>query len=517
MPAKKTPAAAAVQPATSKPAAKKVTAKKPKTRASQTGTITLENNKAPKNLDRLYIPGMSENVAGYDAGIPKWLFESGMTMQVYKNWAAKPGDSISVGKLLDNGSMEVWITKVLTAGEEQHNYYLFSISQKHLPDGLYALVYSVTYNDGSGRDRSYPLLTAVKTDIPAGDDKDQMEPGHSELRFSVSEREIVPGNASRGCTVTLEPYPNMSPTDQVILHWGSVIITQDVPGVGKPTVITVTYQHIVEAGDSQGLRVWLEVIDLVGNISTPGSAHITVSVNLDMTRPDGPVIVNGGPPGYIDLEVLNEQPLELQFFTPAHIGLAGDLYDVMLRCYPPKGGVKVIHKFVPLTQPGRPHKAFFDYLDIRAAAEGSIEASFVLRKSAEPFEIYSKKTTAEVKGSIFRLEAPHIEGYADDHIADDPEHVIVNIPYYAWRRPSDRIALILRYVKTLNEVIVHIETNEVGLSWQEGSPVKRLIYRAQLEQFKGYRPELYYVISTGFTRARAVDLNESLRRVITIS
>jgi hypothetical protein len=65
---------------------------------------------------------------------------------------------------------------------------------------------------------------------------------------------------------------------------------------------------------------------------------------------------------------------------------------------------------------------------------------------------------------------------------------------------------------------VHIETRVVGPSWPAGAPVKRLIYREQLQRFKGYRPELYYVISgTNFTRARAVDLNESLRRVLTIS
>ena len=154
----------------------------------------------------------------------------------------------------------------------------------------------------------------------------------------------------------------------------------------------------------------------------------------------------------------------------------------------------------------------------RAAAGGHIEVSFVLRRTTEPLEIYSKKTTAIVRGSIVRLEAPEVEGYPSDYIGDDPEHVIVDIPYYAWRRPTDKISLILRYVKSLNEVIVHIETRVVGPSWPAGAPVKRLIYREQLQRFKGYRPELYYVISgTNFTRARAVDLNESLRRVLTIS
>jgi hypothetical protein len=216
--------------------------------------------------------------------------------------------------------------------------------------------------------------------------------------------------------------------------------------------------------------------------------------------------------------MLNGQDLKVDMHTPSAIGRKGDLYDVMFRAYPPKGGVIVVHRFVPIETASRPHSAFFDYLDVRAAAGGRIEVSFVVRRTAAPFEVYSRKTHADVRGSIVRLEAPEVEGYPNDQIADDPEHVVVSCPYYAWRQPTDEISLILRYVKSLNEVIVHIEKREVGPSWPAGAPVKRLIYREQLQQFKGYQPELYYVISgTKFTRARAVDLNESLRRVLTIS
>lgn len=497
--------------------AKKPPAAPDKTPPEPNTLLRLDKQKKPKNLDRLYIPGMSENVPGYEAGVPKWLFESGMTIQVDKNWDAKTGDVITVGKLLNTGTVEVLAVKQLLPGEEQRNSYFFSADQKNLRDGKYALVYVVHYGGGAEYGISYPLVTLVKTSLPGGDDHDQMEPGHSELKFSLSTTVIVPGNAAEGVTVSLLPYPNRNPNDQVILHWGSITLTKNVGGEVTPTVLHVTYQDIVEAGDSDRLNVWIEVVDLVGNISTPGSATAHVSVNLDMTKTDGPIIVNGGPLGYIDLEVLGEQPLELQMFTPPNVGLRGDLYDVMFRSYPPKGGMKIVHKFVPIATPGRPHSVLIDYLDVRAAAAGRVETSFVLRKSGPPFEVYSKKTNAEVRGSIVRLEAPSVEGYPTDFIADNPEHVVVSIPYYAWRQPTDKISLILRYVKSLNEIILHIETLEVGQAWPEGSPVKRLIYRAQLQPFKGYRPQLYYVISTNFTRARAVDLNESLRRVLTIS
>ncbi|KAA6168478.1 hypothetical protein [Pseudomonas veronii] len=518
MPAKKTqPAAApAKNAATPKTAVKKTAAatlKAPSATANH--TLTLEKKSNPKNLDRLNIPGASGD--GDEAGIAAWLFESGLTLEVQRNWVASPGDIITVGKLIDETTVEVLGIKTLEPGEETRNSYYFAAQQKDLPDGRYALVYVVHYKGGADYDMSYPLLTLVKTDLPAGADNDQIEPGHSELKVSVSEKVIVPGNAAQGVVVTLQPYPNHDPDDRVILHWGSVIIYQTVAGPSQPTMITVTYQHIIDAGDSPNMAVWLEVLDKVGNISTPGSATIRVSVELDISKPDAPAFLNAGSQAkYIDLEALNEQPLELQMFTSATIGQKDDVYDVMFRCYPPKGGVKVIHKFVTITTAGRPYSVFIDYVDVRAAAEGHVEVSFVLRKSGPPFEVYSKRNTAEVRGSIARLEAPSVERYGD-HIVGDPDHVVVEIPYYAWRQPTDQIALILRYVRSLNDVIVHMETKEVGPSWPAGSPVKRLIYREQLQQFKGLHPELYYVISTRFTLARAQDLNESLRRKLTIS
>lgn len=490
---------------------------KPKAPPSVPYLLELSEKDNPKNLDRLYIPGMSENVVGYDAGIPAWLFYSGLTVQVDKNWKAAPDDIISVGTLRDSGAMDVLAMKTLAPGEENRNFYIFSVDQKYLPDGPRALAYAVKYSGGTDSDRSYPLRVMVKTDLPAGEDKDQIEDGHSALKFSVSEKVIVSGNASRGVTITLQPYPNAYPSDTCIVHWGSSIITAPVVDPLKPTVITVTYQNIVDAGDSDRLIVWLEIVDLVGNISTPGSASEYVSVNLDVTRTDGPALVGAGPVGYVDLEMLNGQDLKVDMHTPSTIGRKGDIYDVMFRAYPPKGGVIVVHRYVPIETAGRPHSAFFDYLDVRAAAGGRIEVSFIVRRTAAPFEVYSKKTHADVRGSIVRLEAPEVEGYPTDQIGDDPEHVVVSIPFYAWRQPTDEISMILRYVKSLNEVIVHIETRVVGPSWPAGAPVKRLIYREQLQQFKGYQPELYYVISgTNFTRARAVDLNESLRRVLTI-
>ncbi len=524
MPAKKSPVVspAAVKPAVakakapSKPSAAKpqspASAKKP---AAPKKLLTLKPKKNPKYLDRLFIPGATENIPNYDVGVPAWLFVSGLTIEVDKNWNAKAGDIITVGKLINPTTVELIGTKTLKPGEEAHNFFYFAASSSDLPDDQYALVYVVHYGGGPQYDMSYVLKTLVKTDELGGKDPDQIAPGHQKLNFSVSEKAIVPGNA-HDVKVTVQPYENLNPTDKINLHWGHVIITQQVAGVLTPTDMAVTYQDIIDGGDSDRFEVWFEAIDLVGNVTTPGSASIFISVKLDMSKPDGPALVNAGPLGYVDLEVLAEQNLELQMFTPASIGPKGSMYDVTCRFYPPKGGVKVVHKFATIENPGRPVSVFADYLDVRATAEGRMDTSFVLRRTTPPFEIFSTKTTAQVKGSIVRLETPHVEGYPNDLIVGNPTSVIASIPYYAWRQPSDKISLILRYVRALNDVVVYIDTDVVGPSIPAGAPVKRVINQEHLQLFKGLRPEFYYVIGTDFTKARAIDLNESLRRVLTI-
>lgn len=93
MPAKNQTSAPATKPAAAEGKTKTKASAKQKVPAPSHTIMTLEEKKAPKYLDRLYIPGMSENVKGYDAGVPKWLFESGMTIQVDKGWAAAPAMS----------------------------------------------------------------------------------------------------------------------------------------------------------------------------------------------------------------------------------------------------------------------------------------------------------------------------------------------------------------------------------------------------------------------------------------
>ncbi len=468
----------------------------------------------PKQLDRVRIPGMTLNIPGYDGGVGDWLLTAGLTVVVDKNWLAAPGDEIIIVRM---PALEQLATFQLKDGDQTANYYFFSIERNKLPDGEVRLGYVVHYN-GGGEDASNTLSVLVKTDFPGGKNTNPPLPGmgHSALKFTLSTTIVDPPDAIRGVTVTVKSYPSMHGSDKIHFSWGNLLVIQPVAGVGLDTVFTLTHAQLIEGGDGDDLLVGFFLVDWVGNVSTDRSADTTVQVNLDSTKLESPAIITNDPPGTIDIERLNNQDLPIEMYNSATVAPKGSLYDIDFRAYPPNGGVIVHRDFELVTTAGRPVQHNVPYGVVRAAAGGRVEIKYVLRKQNPPADLYSRTTSAKVFGSIIRLEAPYFDKFPNHIVFPIPNSAVVDIPWYPWRLPTDQHTVILRYVRGLNDVVVFSETQQVGPSWPDGAPVKRLIYRQDLERFAGYEPELYYVVESLLVQARAVDLNESLRQTVRI-
>ena len=469
----------------------------------------------PNQLPRLSIPGMTDNVDGYDGGIPAWLMVAGLTVRLDNSWFASLGDTISIVSM---PSMTLLALKQVQAGEEQNNSYFFSIPQEKLPDGEQRLGYVVNYKGSSSDyEASYPLSALVKTDLPAGEDTDQFEPGHSELKYTLSTLEVYPPDAAKGVSVIIQPYPNMHPSDRIYFQWGGLNIVQQVAGVGQATLIVINHAQITKAGDSDGLLVGFYVVDLVGNASTPRSKNTKVLVALDSAQRDGPFIQSEDQPGYIDIERLNGANLRVGMYTPATIGRTGDWYVITFKAYPPLGGEVVHRRIETITRAGTATYHDVPYSKVRAAAGGWVEISYELIRADDLVTHVSRKTFAEVVGAVVRLEAPYFEKYPED-IAVIEKTLVVNIPWYDWRKPTDTLTLILRYVKSRNEVILFSMTKPVGTFWSDGQPILWALNGADMEPFVGYAPDLYFVYESesASIRARSVNLNESLRRRVQI-
>lgn len=466
-----------------------------------------------KQLDRLRIPGMTVPVIGYDGGIPLWLFRSGLTVLVDKNWYAKAGDVITVVTMPD---LKHLASMQLKPGDEDANFFYFSIKQSDLPDAPYSLGYVVHLLNDPVPKVSLTLSVLVKTDLPGGPDNDQTEEGHSELTFTLSTKTVYPPDAVRGVTATINPYPNMHPMDVIYLQWGAQRIEQQVTAVGQVTVITISQSQLVAAGNSRTLPVYFIVVDGVGNPSSLPSKHQQVVVDLDSSQLDPPAILTEDVPGFIDLERLGGRDLELELYSTAANGQERDAYDLTVRAYPGLGGVVEHREIKHIVRAGTPVMFEVPHSIVRAGAGYEIVAGYVLRRLNGRPDLDSKKTYARVVGSIVRLEAPFFEKYPEHTINPIPDSAVLVIPWFEWRKPTDVFTVIMRYVKSLSETIIYTESREVGTSWPHGAPVKRLIYRDALARFEGYRPEVYFIYESAQMRARSVDLNESLRQEVQI-
>lgn len=468
----------------------------------------------PKQLAHLAIPGMPTNVDGYDGGIPVWLMEKGLTVRVDNSWFANADDVIQIVRM--PGMEELASTKV-KPGEENRQSFFFSIPEEKLPDGEVRLGYIVNFKGGTDYQPSYPLSVLVKKNLPAGEDNNQLEPGHSELTFTLSTLEVNPPNAAKGVSVIVDPYPNMHPRDRIYLKWGDVTIGQQISGVGQATLILVNNAQLIEAGNSDALLVSFYVVDVVGNASSSRSKYTPVRVDLGSAQHDGPFIQSEDQPGFIDIERLAGENLKVGMYTPANVGRVGDWYVFTVKAYPPLGGKVVHRRLETITRAGTATYHDVPYSKVRAAAGGAVEISCELIRADDLVNQVSKKTFSEVVGPVARLEAPYFEKYPEDIVIIERE-LVLNIPWYAWRKPTDRLTLILRYVKSLNEIILFSVTKPVGTFWADGAPVHWVINGTDIEPFAGYAPDLYFVYESGSAsnRARSVDLNESLRRSVRI-
>lgn len=482
-------------------------------------TATAKSKKAapikPKFLDTLRVPGMSPAFKGYDGGIPLWLLARGLTVAVDKNWAAKPGDKIQVLSIAEG--MKVLVEKTLLPGEEERSSFSFSISDNDLPEGEVKLGYKVFYEGGPSNDLSYPLTVMVKRTMPAGKDMDPIEPGHSALNFKLSDVEIREIQAGRGVTITFEPYPNMHALDVIEAQVGKYFPPrQQVAGVGLSTEIKLNRDHIIAVGNGSNRLVSFQVVDAVRNVSTPRSRQVPVLVDIGTANLNAPIFTQQNFPGVIDLESLAGEPLHIQLFTYQWEGPVGHTYFVTYRGYPKLGGVVLHEQYVPITAAGRPHDFHVPNDKVRACAGGKIEASLILFNGLELVG-YSKFASAAVQDALIRLQPPVFLRYPSGVVNPIPLNgAAVEIPWYAWRQPTDKLMLIMRYqIPGSNNLIIYDDLFTVG-QVPEGVPIRRLIPYEGLLKFNGTTPELYYVYEPDNILATSKELNESIRQPVQI-
>jgi hypothetical protein len=189
---------------------------------------------------------------------------------------------------------------------------------------------------------------------------------------------------------------------------------------------------------------------------------------------------------------------------------------VTYRGYPKLGGVVLHEQYIPIEDAGRPHDFYVPNDKVRAVAGGKVEVSFILLEGRDVVG-YSKIASAAVQDAIIRLQPPFFLRYPSHVVNPIPSKgAAVEIPWYAWRKPTDTLALLLRYViPGSHDVILYDDTFIVG-QVPEGVAIRRVIEHIDLLKFNGCTPDLYYVYKPENIVAHSTSLYESLRQEVQI-
>lgn len=133
----------------------------------------------------------------------------------------------------------------------------------------------------------------VKLDMPGGlllntTEEENQGLARISLPDSVIRNGLITDHIKEGLPLSIEPYLNMAPCDEITLRWGDVRMDLEplaAENIGKPIKLLVPATLIREAGDEPQLEVTYCVIDRVGNNSRWAPTR-EINVCLQDNRPE---------------------------------------------------------------------------------------------------------------------------------------------------------------------------------------------------------------------------------------
>lgn len=187
-----------------------------------------------------------------------------------------------------------YVASKLLSASDVGNTLVLRVPESFLQNGTIKTYYRLMKIGGS------PIVSAsrrlrVKLDMPGGllinpNDEENQGLAPVSLPETVIRNGLSVSQMTDGLQLSIEPYLNMAPYDEITLRWGDARmdlapLTEE--NLGKPIELLVPDTLIREAGDEAQLEVTYCVIDRVGNNSRwAPSREISVSTLENRPRYD---------------------------------------------------------------------------------------------------------------------------------------------------------------------------------------------------------------------------------------
>lgn len=185
-----------------------------------------------------------------------------------------PYDNMETGDLIELFWNGCYVASRILKASDLGKTITLRLPESFLQNGKARTHYQVMKVGGSPEVSACRKLW-VKLDAPGG----QLVSPHAEenqglapltVPPSVTHRGLTGRHISHGLPLSIEPYLNMAPHDEITVRWGD--LRMDLPpltaeNVGVPVGLIVPPELILEAGDEQRLEATYCIIDRVGNNS----------------------------------------------------------------------------------------------------------------------------------------------------------------------------------------------------------------------------------------------------------
>ncbi|WNW12389.1 hypothetical protein RRX38_14940 [Pseudomonas sp. DTU_2021_1001937_2_SI_NGA_ILE_001] len=179
------------------------------------------------------------------------------------------------GDLIELFWNDCYVASKILSASDLHQPVALRVPESFLQNGKARASYRVMKVGGTPQASACRKLW-VKLDAPGGallgpDEAENQGLAPLSLPASVLRRGITARHRDSGLPLSIEPYPNMAPHDEITLRWGDT--RMDLPPlrveeIGEPVEFVVPPALLRETGDEPSLEATYCIIDRVGNNSS---------------------------------------------------------------------------------------------------------------------------------------------------------------------------------------------------------------------------------------------------------
>ncbi|MGF6590004.1 hypothetical protein [Pseudomonas sp. 2835] len=451
-------------------------------------------------------------VSGHDAGVnlhtlsidPRGVLA---TVPPFNDVVA--GDELRV--YMDADSTPVVAPLVLEGYDLGRPLTLFLPSERFTP-GAHTVRYAFSRNNVEyGPSRGLSVL--VKLDRPGGS-----EPGHQGLvAADVGVNPVTAEHLENGVQVQVYFYENRAVGDVIRLSWGGVMLSHTLveADLNQQVVFTVPGSVILQAGDSPNLVVTWEVHDIVHNTSQTWAPHVSVVVDTGHAQLPGVSVTGLDHEGYLNLEVLGSDDLQIQVQASAPAFATGDTVRLRFTGYI-DSGVPTVTELDQTIRGTLPQTLTFTIPNdkVWALASGLAVVGYTLVNAGGQQQ--SQRLSIGFIGQPKALTVPRVLQAPEGVLAYDIARATVMIPKYQGRTQGHQVTVVWQGTQSDGRPTLYLLSRPVTHNEAAGDDEMAFsVEKAHINLLESGSVRVFYQVrmlstrSVGFRQSAVLDLRIS--------